>query len=40
MIHVSGYDRPTGELPLKKQRAIDCTSIGGMEISLQNVAKN
>ena len=40
MIHASGYDRPTGEFPLKKkQRAHDYTSLGGMEISLQNVAK-
>ena len=40
MIHASGYDRLTGEFPLKKkQRAHDYTSIGGVEISLQNVAK-
>ena len=42
MIHASGYDRPTGEFPLKekkKQRAHDYTSIGGVEISLQNLAK-
>ena len=40
MIHASGYDRPTGQFPLKKkQRAHDYTSLGSVEISLQNVAK-
>ena len=40
MIHASGYDRPTGEFPLKKkQRAHDYTSLDGVEISLQNVTK-
>ena len=34
-IHASGYDRPTGEFPLKeKQHVHDYTSIDGVEISL------